>query len=253
MKQGSTSAVALVLRTLLLAAALLAACVPARAQGREAVLRPDLESLPLADLVRLARPFVDRPVTLEGAQAGSLPVTLYADRPLTGPELRAVLVAAGRAAGLKVEEGADGVRLSGDGPPPAQGLAVFRPGRDLTLARAAEYARRLASAAGRAAVAKEAGAVVLADGAERTRLVVEALRKAAILERDLDTEVVRLHGLSAMDAAARLDEFYWNLYAQGRVGHAPILVPLEWAGCLLAAAEPKILKDALDTLRRMDP
>lgn len=244
---------ALVFRTLLLAAALLAVCAPARADGRDAVLRPDLEVLPLADLVRLARPFVDRPVALEDEAAGRLPVTLYSDKPLTGPELRAVLAAAGRAAGLTVEEGADGLRLRADGPLAARGLAVFRPDKGLTLSRAAEYARRLVSAEGRVDLAPEAGAVVLADGPERSRRVVEALRKAAILERGLDTEVVRLHGLSAMDAAARLDEYYWNLYAQGRVAHAPILVPLEWAGCLLAAAEPKTLKDALDTLRRMDP
>lgn len=207
-----------------------------------------MEAVPWADFVRLAGPCVDREVVLESPPAG-LPVTLYSPEPLSGAPLRAVLAALARAAGAEVEDDGRRLVLRG-GEARGRGLAVVRPGRSLGGERSLEFAVRLLGPAGTAEAAPEA--VVLAGEPERVRLAAGALRKAGLLARDLDVALVGLSTLDAKGAADRLDAFYWNLYVQGLVRHAPILVPLEWARCVLVAASPSLAKDAARTLRDMD-
>lgn len=231
--------------SMLLAAALCVAAAPTWAQD---TAPGSMESVPWADFVRLAGPCADREVILESPPAG-LPVTLYSPEPLSGAPLRAVLTALARAAGAEAVDDGRRLVLRG-GEARGRGLAVVRPGRGLGRERALEFATLLLGPDGRAEAAP--GAVVLAGEPERVRLAAEALRKAGLLARDLDVELVGLSGLDAQGAADRLDAFYWNLYVQGLVRHAPILVPLGWARCVLVAASPALAKDAARTLRDMD-
>lgn len=221
---------------------------PAAAPAQEALLRPDMRAVPWADFVRLAGPYLDRTVILESPDP-SPPVTLYSAGPLDAASLRAVVLALARAMAAEVSD--DGTTLTlrhGNAP----GLAVYRTPPWLSLDKALSLAEALRSPQGRAQAAAEASAVVLADEPGRAAWVVEVLRKAGMLERELDTGLVRLERLAPATAVERLDAFYWNLYVQGRVRHAPILLALEPAGCVLVAASPELLRDAEKTLRDMD-
>lgn len=221
---------------------------PVAAPAQEVLLRPDMRAVPWADFVRLAGPYLDRTVILESPDP-SPPVTLYSAGPLDAAALRAVVLALARA--MRAEVADDGTTLTlrhGSAP----GLAVYRAPSWLGLDKALALAEALRSPQGRAQAAAEASAVVLADEPGRAAWVVEVLRKAGMLERELDTGLVRLERLAPATAVERLDAFYWNLYVQGRVRHAPILLALEPAGCVLVAASPELLRDAEKTLRDMD-
>lgn len=234
--------------TLLLFLALLLLLAPASALAQDALLKPDMQAVPWPDFVQLAGPYLDRTVVLD-APAQSPDVTLYSAGPLDAASLRAVVLALARAMNAEISDDGATLTLRGGQAP---GLAVYRTPPWLPLDQALALADALRSPQGRASAAAEASAVVLADEPRRAAWVVEVLRKAGILASSLSVGLVRLEKLAAPAAVERLDAFYWNLYVQGRVRHAPILVALEPAGCVLVAASPALLRDAEQTLRAMD-
>jgi hypothetical protein len=222
--------------------------LPGLALSQDTSLRPDMRDVPWPDFVRLAGPYLGRAVVLEDP-SGAPAVTLYSPGPLDAASLRAVVLALARAMDAGVMDDGTTLTLRGGR---ASGLAVYRTPPWLPLEQALSFARTLCSPGGRVQAAAAPPAVGLADEPERAAWAVEALRKAGTLARSLSVGLVRLERLSAAAAVERLDAFYWNLYVQGRVRHAPILVALEPAACVLVAAGPELLRDAEETLRAMD-
>ncbi len=215
---------------------------------------PLLRADTLASFVSFAASFAERPVAVDPAVLPNVPVWIHSAGALSREEMAVLLDAVAAAAGLD-RAGTGEEMVLKPGPKalgPGYGLAVYRLGPRLGVRRAADLARSLGTPGCRVEEVPAASAVVIADAHDRPGRIVEVLGKVEVLERDLKTAVCRLRTVSPEEAASKLDSFYWNLYARGRVRHAPIVLALPWAQSLLVAASPELLDDAVQLVRRMD-